>query len=246
MWILAVLSFLCLCPGGAHGALWSSTESNSILKDISLLSESEIQDAFRYLIEEGNIPYLYDLEGCAYRAHRGAYLLETERGIKSAKIFLRRKVDLKGTLIQHESSLVPGLKTKWIYHVALLVKVSTAHGVETQVVDPSLFDRGVSVDRWVDEITLRYRNPTRFKARERKRQEGVSQTVPSYYANRLHVRERFALSTRSSPLSSWDPESLSRTQDALYDQFSVMKTLFGATPRVARKFIEDIYAEEPE
>jgi hypothetical protein len=45
-------------------------------------------------------------------------------------------------------SLAPSGQIHWRYHVAPVVHVQSGHGVVPMVIDPSLFNRPVTVDEW--------------------------------------------------------------------------------------------------
>ena len=99
--------------------------------------------------EDGNavidycIPFQYKIDGCYARAHKMRQILADYYGYECGKIF-------------SESGLVHPLAVNagdccvfWGWHEAPVVTVNTSEGVQTMVIDPSLFTSPVDVDTWL-------------------------------------------------------------------------------------------------
>lgn len=115
--------------------------------EVSLLSQIEVDKAFTALSSLSYIPFSYPDSGCYARAHEMGLLLD-QRGIISAKIFLFG--DLKVKTKNH-----PKGEVNWLYHVAPIVrqKISESESV-VMVLDPSLFNRAVTINEWQKIQTL--------------------------------------------------------------------------------------------
>lgn len=86
------------------------------------------------------IPFEYPDDGCWGRAHEMCRLM-IAAGEAPAKVWI------KGNL--HPSSQnKPGCVVAWGWHVAPTLQVSTSGGVQTWVIDPSLFDGPVTEAQW--------------------------------------------------------------------------------------------------
>ena len=108
------------------------------------------------LTDDGSapIPFHYPPDGCYARAHRMEQLL-TEMGYASEKVFalagslpLRAETDYGQDTPPSES---PGVT--WAWHVAPIIKVrDPQRGLLETVLDPSLADRPLLLDEWLDTM----------------------------------------------------------------------------------------------
>lgn len=104
------------------------------------LTEEEVQDLFLKAKNMPDIPFGYKYDGCYARAHVMARRFEA-MGIPTEKVWI------KGSLY------VPGTDVQWNYHVAPVVSVKTKNGeIKKFVIDPSLNEKAVTVDGWVDSM----------------------------------------------------------------------------------------------
>jgi hypothetical protein len=86
------------------------------------------------------IPFLYPDDGCWGRAHQMCRLI-IEAGETPAKVWIY------GRLIVRTRNN-PNCSVSWGWHVAPTLQVATGGGVETQVIDPSLFTEPVTEPQW--------------------------------------------------------------------------------------------------
>jgi len=97
------------------------------------------------------VPYHYPVDGCYARAQMMAQVL-TRAGFASERVFATSTI-AGGLHIPNEfSEDQPGTappETRWFYHVAPIINVRTATGVEQQVIDPSTQPGPVTIDAWL-------------------------------------------------------------------------------------------------
>ncbi len=87
-----------------------------------------------------DIAWKYKPDGCYARAHLMARRFEAE-GVRVDKVWI------KGDLY------VPGTPINWNFHVAPIVYVEKNGKVEKMVIDPSLFDKPVTVAEWDQKMS---------------------------------------------------------------------------------------------
>jgi hypothetical protein len=88
-----------------------------------------------------DIAWDYKQDGCYARAHLMARRFEAE-GVRVDKVWI------KGDLV------VPGTNISWNFHVAPIVYVKDKKGIpQKMVIDPSLFDKPVTVEEWDHKMT---------------------------------------------------------------------------------------------
>lgn len=109
---------------------------------ISVISYSFLEELFEEMAQNSTIPFDYPKNGCYARAHEMVQLLEKKKVI-AGKAFIEG--DLKVP-----STHTPEGYVKWDYHVAPLVLVKTEDGNIPYVIDPSIFDRPVTLKYWQD------------------------------------------------------------------------------------------------
>ena len=88
-----------------------------------------------------DIAWKYKYDGCYARAHLMARRFEAE-GVRVDKVWI------KGDLY------VPGTDIRWNFHVAPIVYVEDEKGgIQKMVIDPSLFDKPVTVEEWDNRMS---------------------------------------------------------------------------------------------
>jgi hypothetical protein len=92
----------------------------------------------------GCIPFLFPRDGCLARAHRMCELLASrKKPVKAAKIW-------SFGILEFQTSNDCACKVHWSSHVATIVRVSVnGTNPKVRVLDPSMFDKPVTVDRWL-------------------------------------------------------------------------------------------------
>lgn len=86
------------------------------------------------------IPFTYPDDGCWGRAHEMCRLMAA-RGVSSGKVWIYGSLKVN-------SANQPSCWVHWGWHVAPTLRVSTASGPRTYVVDPSLFTSPVPQETW--------------------------------------------------------------------------------------------------
>jgi Glutaminase len=87
------------------------------------------------------IPFLYPDDGCWGRAHEMCRLMIVD-GAQPEKVWIYGRLNVN-------SQNKPNCLVQWNYHVAPTLQVTTANGVQTWVIDPSLFPGPVPQATWV-------------------------------------------------------------------------------------------------
>ena len=82
------------------------------------------------------------VDGCYARAHKMKQILEEEYNYACEKLFSFE--DPEGFLAVDAGDCC----VYWWYHVAPLVQVNTPKGIMSVVLDPSMFDRPVTMNKW--------------------------------------------------------------------------------------------------
>jgi hypothetical protein len=124
----------------------------------TILSRDEANKVFSQLSHIQTIPFDYVEEGCPARAMAMSRVLD-EEGITSARVFANApyhfKVSwtLQSKRVSDDLIRVDTKKSKkgyveWVFHTAIVVYVDDGKTIIPMVLDPSLFDRPVSVENW--------------------------------------------------------------------------------------------------
>jgi hypothetical protein len=92
------------------------------------------------------IPFLYPNDGCWARAHEMCRLMIAD-GAQPDKVWIYGTLRVPSHN-KAPSSYPPGCVVAWGWHVAPTLRVNTPNGVQTWVVDPSLFTEAVPQDTW--------------------------------------------------------------------------------------------------
>jgi hypothetical protein len=116
----------------------------------SVLSGAKANSLFQDLASQPQIPFDYPDDCCYSRAHEMCRIMR-ERGIQCRKIWnYAHDFSTGGASLRADTPNHPSGHVSWRYHVAPVVKVRGNDGVvRDMVMDPSLFDRPVTVDEWI-------------------------------------------------------------------------------------------------
>jgi hypothetical protein len=110
----------------------------------SILNATEAQNIFWEFKSSEQIPFDYAPEGCFARATAMARIAE-KKNIIMAKVFA------EGRLIARtgDKKFDP---VEWSWHVAPMLYVDSGNGPVLTVFDPTLFDRPVPLDQWLQSM----------------------------------------------------------------------------------------------
>jgi hypothetical protein len=110
--------------------------------DASVVKEKDLDQVFKQLADDQEIPFNYPKDGCYARAEEMTRLLEKD-GITAVKVFVEGRLEV-------QTPHAAGGKVDWWYHVAPVVLVeNSSHQYVPMVIDPSIFDHPVTTDEWV-------------------------------------------------------------------------------------------------
>lgn len=122
-------------------------KSESGVIHLSVVSEDLALQIFKELAAQEHIPFNYVLDGCYARAHEMSWLLE-KQGVSSGKIFIAGP-------LKAWDRFQPGWWVEWKgYHVAPVIAVRRGDRIMINVIDPSVADKLLSMDEWLDLITV--------------------------------------------------------------------------------------------
>lgn len=107
---------------------------------VDVISYEYLAELFEDFADERRIPFRYPEDGCYARAHAMTRMLR-RRGIASGKVFIEGNLRV-------ETTNSPKGYVQWWYHVAPVVMVRRFGVVRPYVIDPSLFNEPVPVERW--------------------------------------------------------------------------------------------------
>lgn len=93
------------------------------------------------------IPFLYPDDGCWARAHEMCRLMLAD-GAQPEKVWIYGTEPPAPPLAVHSQNN-PDCFVEWYWHVASTLQVSTGSGIQTWVIDPSLFPTAVPQATWV-------------------------------------------------------------------------------------------------
>lgn len=110
----------------------------------TVLTLAEAQRATALLQSRADIPWSFLDEGCMYRAHYSAWLLE-QAGIQVDKIVSHSK---NGGDLRLNSAAHPAGFSLAIYHMALAVVVDDGEKLTRKVIDPAFSDQPMNIDEW--------------------------------------------------------------------------------------------------
>jgi hypothetical protein len=107
------------------------------------ISQDRANELFKKAAAMEDIAWKYKQDGCYARAHLMARRFEAE-GVRVDKVWIKGDLYIPGT----------NPPIQWNFHVAPIVYVKNANGViEKMVIDPSLFDKPVTVEEWDNKMS---------------------------------------------------------------------------------------------
>lgn len=122
----------------------SSLRPSSSSIAASTVSQKQLLHIFNYLSAQKQIPFDFPNRGCEARAHAMSLLLK-KMSIQSGKIFAL------GNLRFKTEKSANGY-VDWRFHVAIFLRLKNTNNMtEDFVIDPSMFDRPVSVKEWLSK-----------------------------------------------------------------------------------------------
>lgn len=118
-------------------------EKKTVSADV--ISETKANQLFATFVADTSIPFDYPIDGCTARAMAMVRIADTEN-ISMAKVYAEGVLRVKN-VSKHYPELT------WGFHVAPIIAVKTAAGkVVDMVFDPSIFDRPVPLDEWLQKL----------------------------------------------------------------------------------------------
>lgn len=112
------------------------------------ITEDRANQLFKELAAQKQIPFDYPDDCCYSRAHEMCRIMN-EEGIECRKVWNYAHDFPNGAGLRADTPNNPSGHVNWRYHVAPVVSVIGNDGIERDMVmDPSLFDRPVTVDEW--------------------------------------------------------------------------------------------------
>jgi hypothetical protein len=116
------------------------------------LSEAQAQRVFAELAAMKHIPFDYPDDCCYSRAHEMCRIMQ-QQGVDCRKVWnYGHGLSSKEASLTVETPNHPSGQVRWLYHVAPVVGVRGNEGeTKDMVLDPSMFDRPVDVQQWVDK-----------------------------------------------------------------------------------------------
>lgn len=149
------------------------------VRELSVLSESEIQSAMTVIKNDSEIPFEFNFEGCDYRAHELAKFLE-DRNIHVGKIFVGAKSEKEFlSMPSGKGRRVPSLnfdcaagKVCPKNHAAVITLVRDENNIiSPRVLDPSLSEHPMTISKFKamldrgGSVELKVKVTHRFKFR---------------------------------------------------------------------------------
>lgn len=118
---------------------------------VSVLTESELNDFYQFVSTRSYIPYHVKWDGCFGRTYL-MIIVGNRKNIEMGKLVV--------DVVNRESEVIEVMspdhqwKLRWYYHVAPFVYVEKDSGhLELRILDPSLFQRPVTRQEFVDKLT---------------------------------------------------------------------------------------------
>ena len=131
-------------------SVYASPNSPPSAAAMQPVSPDKANALFREMVSKADsIPFDYPQNCCFSRAHTMCHDMQTE-GVACGKVWnYRNPGPPLGPALSVKTPNNPTGNQTWRYHVAPIVNVQGSDGVVRPVViDPSMFDRPVSVDEW--------------------------------------------------------------------------------------------------
>lgn len=138
---VAILALAAVVKSFPNGFIQNERQS----VEASVISEKSATDLFNLFKSDKKMAFGFPLDGCYARATEMARMAE-QSDVKVAKIYAEGILRVDNVSKQYD-------KVVWGYHVAPIVGVKKVDGtVEDMVLDPSLFDKPVPVNTWLDRM----------------------------------------------------------------------------------------------
>jgi Glutaminase len=135
-------------PQAAAAPPASTTSSDAV-------SLKTANHAFARMAAQGDIAFRYPAEGCYARTHLMVKRLQA-MGLRPRKVWSFARDEQLYVRTEH----APEGFVEWGYHVAPTLRVRAGGGTRDMVIDPSLFDRPVTIARWVEAQRKDATSPT--------------------------------------------------------------------------------------
>ncbi|HKR11881.1 MAG TPA: protein-glutamine glutaminase family protein [Pyrinomonadaceae bacterium] len=114
---------------------------------LGALSKAKADEMFKTLASQNHIPFDYPDDCCYSRAHEMCRIMKAE-GVDCRKVWNYGQGFPDNSTLQASTPNHPNGKVSWRYHVAPVVSVNENGTCTDMVMDPSLFDRPVTVAEW--------------------------------------------------------------------------------------------------
>lgn len=162
---------------------------------VSIVSLCQVARLFAEVASQPHIPFRYPEDGCYARAHEMSRILESE-GIITGKVFIEGNLRV-------ETKNSPTGYVEWWYHVAPVLIVDR-HGLQdVAVLDPSIFDRAVTVEEWF-QIQTKHQGGRRDK---------------TYTTNRF----AYTPANQDEDLNDYNPEDLANMESTMENYLKIQK-----------------------
>lgn len=141
------------CPtvliGDSSGmGMGTPTPLGSIPLAPGAVTPEQAQEIFNQMADQEDIAFEFPVDGCYARAHLMAQRMQ-DRGVTPSKVWTLAS---PGDPLWVQTPNHPDGRVQWSYHVAPTIPVQGADGkVQDMVIDPSMFDRPVPIQEWVDD-----------------------------------------------------------------------------------------------
>jgi type VI secretion system secreted protein VgrG len=144
----AAMSGLPFTATGTAGAPLPQTPDPTVQLPAGAITEERANELFKDLADrKETIPFDYPIDCCYSRAHEMCRIMK-EKGVKCGKVW-NYGHNFPRAGLKADTKNVPWDYVEWTYHVAPTVKVHSGGGkTKDMVMDPSLFDKPVTVDEW--------------------------------------------------------------------------------------------------
>ena len=156
---------------------------------LSIVSEDEANQIFKDFANDPKYAYKNPKEGCWARAHLMDQELE-KKGLRAGKVFI------EGSLRYFTPNAPNGKYVDWSFHVAPVLAVQTAKGVQLRVIDPSTADKPLPMNEWTQQMVPvdKYKIPAKIYITDRfaffaLRHQGLDRNLLDPAKGRWHIAE---------------------------------------------------------
>lgn len=141
--LLLLFTVLAATPKSVKvGNGFATNTTDSKVVEVDVIESEKANELFRKFASDKDIPFKYPIDGCYARATEMANIAENER-ITLAKVYAEGDLYVKTS-----SSKYPTVN--WGWHVAPIAYVKEGEKIQLMVFDPSLFDKPVPLNDWLD------------------------------------------------------------------------------------------------